>query len=223
MPSVYGRPAPGCRSFYACTSSFPSTKADPVALRRHRLSLSLAPVSDALRKCCRIISTIGSRCRCVTDCDCTPPSLYLPLPSLRNHQLLFRRATSSPRPHSPAPSRPRRPAQAQSAIISISSAIRRLPLRYPGRPLCVVAARFRIAHFRALSTLPAMATQQKWTGVGVRKTFFDFFEQKGHTVGTMSIAQTLLFLPVVYSLPSQCPPAPSFPTMIRLCSSPMPA
>ncbi|KXJ89596.1 alanyl-tRNA synthetase [Microdochium bolleyi] len=27
-----------------------------------------------------------------------------------------------------------------------------------------------------------MATQQKWTGVGVRKTFFDFFEQKGHTV-----------------------------------------
>jgi hypothetical protein len=36
---------------------------------------------------------------------------------------------------------------------------------------------------RALSTSRAMDTG-KWTGVAVRQTFFDYFEKRGHTIGT---------------------------------------
>ncbi|KAI0853337.1 tRNA synthetases class II (A)-domain-containing protein [Daldinia vernicosa] len=42
-------------------------------------------------------------------------------------------------------------------------------------------SRFRFSTTRAYNTVATMG-EPKWTGVGVRKTFFEFFEKKGHTI-----------------------------------------
>lgn len=42
--------------------------------------------------------------------------------------------------------------------------------------------------------------KKQWTGVGVRKTFFEFFEQRGHTIGTGH-----------YHIPSRCRASPPRP------------
>lgn len=55
---------------------------------------------------------------------------------------------------------------------------RPLPTRARGFP-------FRsFAHLSSSPTQPRMA-EVKWTGLKVRQTFFDYFEQRGHTVGML--------------------------------------
>jgi hypothetical protein len=48
-------------------------------------------------------------------------------------------------------------------------------------PPLLSPVRSRLCSSRRLSTTPTMA--EKWTGLKVRQTFFDFFSERGHTIG----------------------------------------
>ncbi|KAI1857155.1 hypothetical protein JX265_011356 [Neoarthrinium moseri] len=100
------------------------------------------------------------------------------------------------------------PATAPAASSTISSSLRLKPLafcchysttttRIPSRRPAAVSTTTRTTTQRALprtatpilhapsrpfSTTTAAMEPAKWTGVGVRNTFFDFFEKKGHTI-----------------------------------------
>ncbi len=47
----------------------------------------------------------------------------------------------------------------------------------------VAKPRLSIRFYSQSSSLPNMAEEVKWTGLKVRKTFFDFFAERGHTIG----------------------------------------
>lgn len=49
------------------------------------------------------------------------------------------------------------------------------------------------------STLPAMASDSQWTGVQVRKTFLDFFAERGHNVGMQTSLRHMI---------DRCPSSP---------------
>ncbi|KAI1488002.1 hypothetical protein F5X96DRAFT_110874 [Biscogniauxia mediterranea] len=82
-----------------------------------------------------------------------------------------------------------------------STCLRRNILRLPrSRFSFSNAPAYRYPLFsQAKSTLATMSKPQ-WTGVGVRKTFLDYFEQRGHTIGTPS--------------PSPSPASPHHPALI---------
>lgn len=59
----------------------------------------------------------------------------------------------------------------------------------PRRPL-VLNTRFRFHSQQARATsssrrLPIMAYEGKWTALAVRKTFLEYFAERGHTIGTI--------------------------------------
>lgn len=89
---------------------------------------------------------------------------------------------------------------------------------------------------------PAIMGDPKWTGVGVRKTFLEFFEKRGHTIGmrqhnaaTQCFMNFMMHLYQYFDMPlhnyqfkntnllrfCQCPHRPLSLTMTPPCSSPM--
>lgn len=88
------------------------------------------------------------------------------------------------------------------------------------RPLLAAAApTASITPLRRLYSHSTMA-QVKWPAAEVRKTFFNFFEEKGHTLGKL---QSVSLDPRIAMLTprSQSLPDPQFLTMTPPCSSPM--
>lgn len=72
-----------------------------------------------------------------------------------------------------------------------------------------------------------MAYEGKWTAQTVRKTFLSYFEERGHTIGTIRYLMDIHFKGSTNNLPLPFPQQyrqdPLSLTMILPCSSPTPA
>lgn len=65
--------------------------------------------------------------------------------------------------------------------------------RYPSPVLCSP---------RRFATSPTMA--HEWSGIKVRKTFFDFFAERGHSIGMLTIARGFALLRVLDAARASC-------------------
>lgn len=69
-------------------------------------------------------------------------------------------------------------------------------------------------HRRLISHATARMSEAKWPGALVRKTYFDFFEERGHTLGKLDAAA------LVHSLPPPPSEVHHHPSLAILCPSP---
>jgi len=124
------------------------------------------PTSLRWLSCCRFRSSCGTRCSTAFVTLSHSPrafhhktSLVPPPKRLEN----FRVATTRTTP----------------GTANLSTSVYRPKLQKIREP-SIAISRFR--HYSQSSTPPVMA-EVEWTGLKVRQTFFDFFAERGHTIG----------------------------------------
>lgn len=166
-PSLFiGGVTKSCRTFY-CSAPASSTPTALISLGR---GLDFVGIEQHKQHKQQQHSSAPTIAAAPAPAAPTPAPVQSALPRHHSHTLPPLRRTSYPTTTFP-------PTFTQREANSLFATTR---LRYKS------ARRIPVSRLYSSTANQHSANMEKkqWTGVGVRKTFFEFFEQRGHTIGT---------------------------------------
>lgn len=188
--SAYRGLTQSCRSFHqrgsgSATAAKLTAAAEP-PLRLEESELELLELVPGWRSFTSPVPVPAQAAPTETTLTAEAPKLPLPRPP----PLLPLHTFTLPDIYSPTAARnSRRDLITSAAIRHRKTATLRATLKhFASRP-------FSTSRTTTASTAATMSSQGEWTGVKVRQTFFDFFAERGHTIGKYASPPTLTNCP----------------------------
>lgn len=189
--SAYRGLTHSCRSFHQRGSGSAGgagaaklTAAAEPPLRLEELELELVPGWRSFTSPVPVPVPAAQAAPTETTLTAEAPKLHLPPPLLPLHTF------TSPDIYSPTAARNSRRDLITSAAIRHrkTATLRATRKHFASRP-------FSTSRTTTATTAATMSSQGEWTGVKVRQTFFDFFAERGHTIGKYASPPTITNCP----------------------------